>query len=279
MMAFQLLVPVITYQAGNTDALIGNVAGIAKYLEADIHALVHVPDFPPVASALGNMLLDVPSMVRDVKSDCRARAKTLVEAIGQGLAGHRLQLRITEVMCFPPEFGDVAAEHARYHDLTVVDLNTSESAPGAAESIIFGSGRPALLISDRVRRISFDHVMIAWDGTRAAARAVADAGLFLQRATKVTVATVTEEKLLPEGEPNARLMDYFSRRGLDAQAVTIGGGRVNPVAQLLQDKAKEIGAGLLVMGGFGHSRMRDFVLGGATNGILKDLQVPALLSH
>ncbi len=278
-MAFQLLVPVITYQAGNTDALIGNVAGIAKYLEADIHALVHVPDFPPVASALGNMLLDVPSMVRDVKSDCRARAKTLVEAIGQGLAGHRLQLRITEVMCFPPEFGDVAAEHARYHDLTVVDLNTSESAPGAAESIIFGSGRPALLISDRVRRISFDHVMIAWDGTRAAARAVADAGLFLQRATKVTVATVTEEKLLPEGEPNARLMDYFSRRGLDAQAVTIGGGRVNPVAQLLQDKAKEIGAGLLVMGGFGHSRMRDFVLGGATNGILKDLQVPALLSH
>jgi nucleotide-binding universal stress UspA family protein len=279
MMAFQLLVPVITYQAGNTDALIGNVAGIAKYLEADIHALVHVPDFPPVASALGNMLLDVPSMVRDVKSDCRARAKTLVEAIGQGLAGHRLQLRTTEVMCFPPEFGDVAAEHARYHDLTVVDLNTSESAPGAAESIIFGSGRPALLISDRVRRISFDHVMIAWDGTRAAARAVADAGLFLQRAAKVTVATVTEEKLLPEGEPNARLMDYFSRRGLDAQAVTIGGGRVNPVAQLLQDKAKEIGAGLIVMGGFGHSRMRDFVLGGATNGILKDLQVPALLSH
>lgn len=279
MMALQLLVPVITYQAGNTDKLAGNVAGIAKYLEADVHALAHVPDFPPVASALGNMMLNVPSMVRDVKADCRARAKGLVEAIGQGLAGHRMQFRTTEIMCFPPEFGDAAAVHARYHDLVVVDLDTSASAPGAAEAIIFGSGKPTLLISGKVEKIDFDHVMIAWDGTRAAARAVTDAGIFLQRATKVTIATVTEEKQLPSDDPNARLADYLSRRGISAQAVNVGGGRFNPVAKLLQDKAREIGAGLLVMGGFGHSRVRDFVLGGATNGILKDLQVPALLSH
>lgn len=279
MMALQLLVPVITYQAGNTDKLIDKVAGIAKYLEADVHALAHVPDFPPVASALGNMMLNVPSMVRDVKADCRARAKILVDAIGLALAAQNLQFRTTEVACFPPEFGDATAVHARYHDLVVVDLDTSASAPGAAEAIIFGSGKPTLLISGKVEKIDFDHVMIAWDGTRAAARAVTDAGIFLQRATKVTIATVTEEKQLPSDDPNARLADYLSRRGISAQAVNVGGGRFNPVAKLLQDKAREIGAGLLVMGGFGHSRVRDFVLGGATNGILKDLQVPALLSH
>lgn len=278
-MALQLLVPVITYQAGNADKLIDNVTGIAKYLAADVHALVHVPDFPPVASALGNMMLNVPSLVRDVKTDCRARAKVLVDAIGQALAGQKLQFRTTEIMCFPPELGDAAAVHARYHDLVVVDLDTSASAPGAAEAIIFGSGKPTLLVSDKVEKIDFGHVMIAWDGTRAAARAVTDAEIFLQRATKVTIATVTEEKQLPSDDPNTRLADYLSRRGISAQTVNVEGGRFNPVAKLLQDKAKEIGAGLLVMGGFGHSRVRDFVLGGATNGILKDLQVPALLSH
>jgi len=278
-MTLQLLVPVITYQAGNTDTLVENLAGIAKYLEADVHALVHVPDFPPVASALGNMMLDVPSMVRDLKADCRSRAKVLVEAIRQKLAGRPMQFRTTEVMCFPPELGDMVAIHARYHDLVVVDLGTSVSAPGAAEAIIFGSGKPTLLISDKVEKIDFNHVMIAWDGTRAAARAVTDSECFLQRAAKITVATVTEEKPLPGDDPNARLVDYLSRRGMSALGISVSGGRFNPVAQLLQDKAKEIGAGLLVMGGFGHSRLRDFVLGGATNSILKDLQIPALLSH
>ncbi len=278
-MTLQLLVPVITYQAGKTDALVENIAGIAKYLEADVHALVHVPDFPPVASALGNMMLNVPSMVRDLKADCRSRAKVLVDAIGQRLAGRPMQFQTTEVMCFPPELGDMAAVHARYHDLVVVDLGTSASAPGAAEAIIFGSGKPTLLISDKVEKIDFDHVMIAWDGTRAAARAVKDSELFLQRVAKITVVTVTEEKPLPGDDPNARLLDYLSRRGMSAQGISVAGGRFNPVAQLLQDKAKEIGAGLLVMGGFGHSRVRDFVLGGATNSILKDLKIPALLSH
>lgn len=280
-MKLQLLVPVITYQVQTDDTakLTGSVASIAKYLDADIHALVLVPDFPPVSSALGNLLLDVPTMVRDVKANCRVRAKTMLQAIEQGFAGHQLEVRTTEAECFQPEFGDIASVHARYHDLTVLDVGSSSSAPGTAEALIFGSGKPTLLISDKVEKVDFGHVMIAWDGTRAAARAVADAGLFLERAAKVTIVTVTEDKKLPGDNPNARLADYFSRRGISAQALHLGGGMLIPIEQLLQDKAKEIGAGLLVMGGFGHSRVRDFVLGGATNGVLKNLQMPVLLSH
>lgn len=280
-MKLQLLVPVITHQVRTEDTakMTESVAAIAKYLDADIEALVHVPDFPPVASALGNMLLDVPTMVRDVKDHCRARAKTMLQSIEQGFSGHQLKVRATEAECFQPEFGDVASVHARYHDLTVLDVGSSATAPGTAEALIFGSGKPTLLISDKVARIDFGHVMIAWDGTRAAARAVADAAFLLERAAKVTIVTVTEDKQLPGDNPNARLADYFSRRGLPAQALTVGGGMTVPIEQLLQDKAREIGAGLLVMGGFGHSRVRDFVLGGATNGILKNLRMPVLLSH
>lgn len=280
-MKLQLLVPLITYQAqaDNSAKLTDSIASVATRLDADIQALVLVPEFPPVSSALGNLLLDVPSMVREVKASSRARAKALLQTIEQAFAAKRLQVRTAETECYPAEFGAIASVHARYHDLAVLDVGASESAPGIAEAIIFGSGKPTLLISDKVDVTKLDHVMIAWDETRAAARAVADAGIFLERAAKVTIVTVTEEKTLPNDNPNVRLAEYFSRRGIAAQALSVGGGLLTPIEQLLQGKAKEIGAGLLVMGGFGHSRMRDFVLGGATNGVLKNLQMPVLLSH
>ena len=84
--------------------------------------------------------------------------------------------------------------------------------------------------------------MIAWDGSRVAARAVTDARDFLQRAQTVTIASVTDEKALPDDDPGSRLKEYLAPH-------------------------------------FGHSRMRDFVMGGATTGILRDLELPVLLSH
>ena len=116
------------------------------------------------------------------------------------------------------------------------------------------------------------------DGSRVAARAVSDAGDFLQRAQTVTIASVTDEKVLPDEDPGSRLAEYLSRHDIEATVARVQ-SRGRPIAETLQEHAQEIGAGLLVMGGFGHSRMRDFVLGGATGGILKDLRLPVLLSH
>jgi nucleotide-binding universal stress UspA family protein len=121
-------------------------------------------------------------------------------------------------------------------------------------------------------------VMIAWDGSRVAARAVNDARIILERAAKVTVAVIIDEKALPDQSLGARLARYIAAHGLHVDHAEIqGGGR--PIADVLQDEAARIGAGVLVMGGFGHSRMREFVLGGATRGILENLRMPVLMSH
>ena len=144
--------------------------------------------------------------------------------------------------------------------------------------MIFGSGRPTILLPELVQPAAFDHVAVAWDGSRVAARAVADALPLMSRASRISVLTVTDEKALPEGDPGKRLADGLRRRGLSAQAhaVLSGGG---DIAATLQEEAIQRGASLLVMGGFGHTRLRDFILGGATDGILRDLRMPVLVSH
>ena len=87
-----------------------------------------------------------------------------------------------------------------------------------------------------------------------------------------------DEKALPDDNPAKRLAECLARRGITATVSQVQ-GRGRPVAETLQAHASEIGAGLIIMGGFAHSRMRDFVLGGTTAGILKDLRLPVLLSH
>jgi nucleotide-binding universal stress UspA family protein len=178
-----------------------------------------------------------------------------------------------------PLLGDLAANRARYFDFVLIGWEAAnESTHTLAEDVIFGSGRPVILLPELVQPTAFDHVAIAWDGSRVAARAVADAAPLLRKASRITVLTVTDEKALPEDDPGARLASGLRERGLPAEAHALlsGGG---DIAVTLQENAVQRSAGLLVMGGYGHTRVRDFVLGGATDGILRDLRLPILISH
>jgi len=174
---------------------------------------------------------------------------------------------------------DVAGEHARYYDFSLVGWEAGNiTSQATAEAVVFGSGRPTILLPELVDISAIDHVAIAWDGSRVAARAVADAQAFLKRADRVSVLTVVDEKPLKEKAAHERLASALRQRGIEAEAVSIR-GQDCPVAQTLQETAIERDCQLLVMGGYGHSRLRDFVLGGATQGVLFNLLVPVLLSH
>jgi nucleotide-binding universal stress UspA family protein len=121
-------------------------------------------------------------------------------------------------------------------------------------------------------------VMIAWDGSRVAARAVADAIPFLVQAKQVVIAEVADEKLLPDQQASERLLKYLNERDVNASTVTLDlAGR--SISECLQSEALALHIELLVMGGFGHSRVRDFILGGATKGLIADIQIPTLMSH
>jgi nucleotide-binding universal stress UspA family protein len=187
--------------------------------------------------------------------------------------------------------GEAAATEARYFDLCMVGWTpNNEASQMTAEELVFSSGRPTLILPGDEDVGPLDHVVIAWDGSRVAARAVADAAPFLEQASAISIVTVTDEKLLPRDDVGYRLAHGLAARGLQAKAESIhaGGNETkaesihaggNEIGAALQEHAIRINGGLLVMGGWGHSRLRDFVLGGATKGILADLRLPVLMSH
>lgn len=268
-----------TYPDANSSKIAANAVALVKQIDASLHAVAIDVDIPDVSNALSNYLLDLPYKIQEVEATSRKRGRDLLEAIVQEAAHADVTLSTQELTAPPALMGDVAAEHSRYFDVCLVGwAPANQTARMLAEAILFGSGRPTLLLSDSTDVGTLGHVVVAWDGSRVAARAVADARAFLERASMITVVTVTDEKPFPGQGIGERLALGLRTRGLAAEAVSIQAGD-SSIGTALQEHALKIGGNLLVMGGYGHSRVRDFVLGGATEGILADLRLPVLLSH
>ena len=277
-MKLQAFVPLVTYTDPNADAIATNAVAVAALLGADLNALAVNVDIPSVSNALSRFLLDVPGMIRDAEATSRRHGDRLLAAIEEQAKAAGVATTAERITETPPLLGATAAIRARYHDISLVGWEQDNATSRAtAESVIFGSGRPVLLLPESAEIAAFDHVAVAWDGSRASARAVADAQPFLARASRVSVLSVLDEKPLSADEGD-RLAASLRRAGLSAETVPLR-GKGMPVAETLQNSALDRGCTLLVMGGYGHSRVRDFVMGGATEGVLKALSMPVLLSH
>lgn len=278
-MTLQILVPLHTYPDGNSATIAAHASAVARHLGAEVQGLVMKATFPQISSIMGDLVIDVQGMVREATAKCEARGQTLVQAMDTALRSANVPFRSSQLDCVLGTIGNASATHARYFDLIVTGLSSNDaSLEATAETLIFESGRPTLLVPQDLDPSACQHVMIAWDGSRVATRAVADARDFLRLAKTVTIAVVTDEKTLPEENPGLKLRDYLERHSIRSSVALVQGQR-QPIGQVLQDHALGIGADLLVMGAFGHSRMRDFVMGGATSGILHDLKLPVLVSH
>jgi nucleotide-binding universal stress UspA family protein len=120
--------------------------------------------------------------------------------------------------------------------------------------------------------------MVCWDGSRSAARAIGDAMPLLARAREVEVVVVDEGTGRNDEIPGADIAHHLARHGLKIKLQRIVAGDVD-VANILLSHAADAGSDLIVMGGYGHSRLREFVLGGATRGILSSMTVPTLMAH
>jgi nucleotide-binding universal stress UspA family protein len=135
-----------------------------------------------------------------------------------------------------------------------------------------------ILVPSSTKADTVDHIAIAWDESRVAARALCDALPLLAAGGRLSVLTVQDEKALGRSGIAQTLVASLELRGYTARAVDITlDGRT--IAAALQESARNEGAHLLAMGGFGHSRLRDFILGGATKGVFSDLRMPVLLAH
>lgn len=279
MMKLQAFVPLVTYPDPNSEAIAENAVAVAAWLGATLHACVLNADIPIPSSALSNILMNVPQLVRDAEATSKGHGDRLLGKLTAAAAAKGVSLS-SDVDTGPVTLlGERAAGHARYYDFALAGWESGNPTSSMAmEGLIFGAGRPVLILPEAGTRQGFETVAIAWDGTRTAARAVADALPFLQRASHIKVMTVLGEKQLAEPNPGARLAAGLRERGFSAEALSLDAEDC-PVAVTLQERAVAEGAGLLVMGGYGHSRLRDFVLGGATQGTLNDLRLPVLMSH
>lgn len=278
-MLTEALVPLVTHPNPNSDAIVGNAIRMAAILDAKLHVLSINADIPMVSNALSRLLLNVPAMIQNAEQMSRERGNHLLAEIEKeaGRMGVKATTNAISSKVAPP--GDAAAIHGHYCDYVLCgwEANNPTSA-STAEAVIFGSGRPAILMPELPSVADLDHVAIAWDGSRAAARAVADAHHLLRCATRISVLTVGGEKTLLHADADHRLVLGLKARGMVAEAVPLT-FRGSGIATLLQEQATMIRAGLLIIGAFGHSRAREFILGGTTRGVLDDLRLSVLLSH
>ena len=147
------------------------------------------------------------------------------------------------------------------------------------EAALLGSGRPILIVPNfKEGGAKFDRVLVCWDGSHNAARAIADAMPFLTRAKQVEVVTVATDGRANDSMDGLCIAHHLSRHGVIVEVRNIV-AHGQDVSLRICSHAKQQSADLIVMGGYGHSRLREFVLGGATRDILELTIVPTLMSH
>jgi nucleotide-binding universal stress UspA family protein len=278
-MKFQAILPLITYPDANSDAVAENAVAAAKHLGAHLHVIHLRTDLPVSANALSRVVLGMPEIVREVEDRCNQRGDELLALIRGKAQDLRVTVSTDALTKRGPDGAETAAAFGRYYDYVLCGWEPGNPTSWRlAEALVFGAGRPTILLPEHHTIQPFAHVAIAWDGSRVAARAVGDAGELLRAADKVTVMTVAGEKVLPHADAAERLAEGLAARGIRAQSSVITKSPLG-VGTALQEHALEIAADLMVVGGFGHSRLRDFVLGGATQAILSELRLPTLISH
>jgi nucleotide-binding universal stress UspA family protein len=233
-----------------------------------------VPSLPAfIRSELPSDLLD--HMRDDVESTARAALEAFAKrATEVGVTVERVMLDLST--------GDVSGEVsrlARYFDATVLQQPdpAGTETDDLIEAVLFGSGRPVLIVPAHQEGSQLRTVLIAWDEGRPAARAVADALPLLAMAERVEVVTVGDLRG-DRTQDSSHLVRHLARHGIEAHRTNLARDQ-GSAASLLLSHAADVKADLIVMGGYGHSRLREIVLGGTTRRILQTMSVPVLMAH
>lgn len=270
--------PLNTYPEAPLDPAVQAAVGFAAALGCGLHVSTFAVDVPRTASPIGSILINVEGMARGVEDHSKAECQRL-EAFVKGLARPDPGASFRNQRAILGAAPEAATNEARVFDLAILPWSAQTvSAQDMAQALVFGAGIPVIMVPPGAGAEPVEHLAIAWDGSRVAARALGDALPLLSAGGTVSVVTVEGEKSLGVSGLAQTLTASLERRGYAARAVSASLD-CRGIAKALQETALSEGAGLLAMGGFGHSRLRDFILGGATKGVFADLRLPVLLSH
>ncbi len=195
-------------------------------------------------------------------------------------AGISYQCRSIEDL--PTEAASAISDAARLYDLTVVqqpDAAQSCLDNTTAMEVLLQAGGPVLFVP-QIFRGSFNpnRIGICWDGSRLAARALKDAKPFLSGADALVTISINEAQAIPAEASTAKLAQHLARAGLVTKLIELPAARADIQPSILSLAADE-SLDMLVMGAYGHSRLREGIIGGVTREMLKTMTVPVLMSH
>ncbi len=272
-----ILVTLKSYPDPTPRQAIQDASALARRLDAKISGAVCQIGIPQVANFLANRMVGANDAIAGENRTSRSNTQALIEALqeeaGATLAGPPLILECGHVV-EPAKL----TEHARLFDLTIVPAYGHPDTRNVAEALIFGSGRPVLLVPSSAHGRSFGTIVVAWDGSRGATRAVHDALPLLRKADSVQLVSVTGEKALPAAATLDRLCVHLQRHGISAEQHRLPADGKDAGSVLLSHSETK-GADLMVMGAYGQSRLREFILGGATATLLMNDRIPTFLAH
>ncbi|KQW75581.1 hypothetical protein ASC89_21815 [Devosia sp. Root413D1] len=277
-MSCRLLLPLLSYPDPTPKSGLAYAFELVSKLQGDVTALVHEVDIAEIQNVLADVLIDVTGMVAAAERKSRSNARELLDEANRLAASFGLRLELQPVRSRPEAAADVISVASRTFDYSLlVATSQSDAQLGIFEAVLFGSGGPSLVLPTAETTASFDTAAVAWDGTRAAARALRDAIPVLKLFVRTILLTVDDDKAI---DPISVAGAESLLRGheIDTSRSTVAAGGVS-IGDALQQAAIDRGAGLLVMGAYGHNRFREWILGGATRTVLLNCRLPLLMSH
>jgi len=259
---------------------LATAADVAQRFEARLVGLHAREPFEVLSFVDGGMAMG--PLMEAYEAGCEAAEKTAQSAYDKATKGRNFpaEWRVTEAFS-----DDALAVNARYADLLVIGQADPDDPAGSRndlpEAMAFATGRPVLVVPQIGAPSSVGKtVMLCWNASRESARAAADALPFLQAAEKVIVLVVDPEVSADRHgqEPGADVAAWLARHGVKV-TVQRDVAADAKIGEIILSRAADHGVDLIVMGIYGHSRLREMVLGGVSRTLLSSMTVPVLMSH
>ncbi|HEV7275958.1 MAG TPA: universal stress protein [Devosiaceae bacterium] len=275
-----MLKDIVVYVTGGQEdgSRIGHAAALATGYDVSLTA-VHLNKMPELIAPTDYLGA---GYLQTVMSESQERSRQAHEELRRRLSGLTVPHDLRQIEGYPGRIGDALAAEVRTSDLFVGTLPYADRDRSGhiEEAVLFKSGRGCLFVpTDAPVRESYDTIFLAWKNTREAARAAAEALPFLQRAALVIIGVVEESGASEQyGETvGTDIARYLSRHEVTTELRAINGW--SDAGEALLNEAEKTSAQMIVMGGYGHSRFREWVLGGVTRHVMTHARVPVLTAH
>lgn len=266
------------YPAPTSLGAIDYACGLAKLFEAKLNvSSSQLAIRAPQNWIVGAMMS---TMAREIETITEARTQALELHVQREALLQGIPVKLQHVSEHWPGGLVDNAWRGRVGDVCILGLSPDSAEPRLyVEDWLFGAGRPCILYPDTSKQaFSADNVLICWDFSKSAARTVSDGLPFLHNAKRIRVAVFRGEKDIPIDDPATPLVAFLADHGVSVEAEDVVIGK-RTIGQAIVEHADATKTNLIMMGAFGHSRLREFVLGGATRDLLNNSTIPLLMSH